>query len=287
MAWLRINWHFIFLAVLAAGALFIWSLNAASSEDTFLSFWMLDVGQGDALFIETPDRYQILVDGGPNANVVQRLGEIMPFWDRTIDLIVLTHPHADHVSGLIEVLKRYEVGAVLESGAVHDGAEYALWKDMGDEEGAEHYIAEAGMEIKTGTYASLTVLAPFESAEGRRFKNIHDASVVLLLDYRDTEFLLTGDAEEKIERGLLQRGALSDVEVLKVGHHGSRTSTSPGFLALVRPEYALISAGEKNRYGHPHAEVVERLEAFGSQLFRTDITGTLRLQSDGTHVYQQ
>lgn len=286
MGWLRTKGPFILLAALFAGASFVWSLVFASPDDSALQFRVFDIGQGDAIFIETPDHYQILVDGGPNSAVVAKLGEVMPFWDRTIDLVVLTHPHTDHVSGLIEVLRRYEVGAILESNAAYESKEYALWQELRNEEGALSYTAEAGITIEAGKYASLSVLTPFESVEGKRFNNVHDANIVLMLTFGETKFLLMGDAEDKMERGLVQRGLLEDVEVLKVGHHGSRTSTSLSFLRAVDPEIAVISAGEKNRYGHPHAEVVERLEAFGAKLFRTDLMGSIRFQSDGTHIYQ-
>lgn len=274
------------LLALATGASFVWSLSLASSDTAFLTVWILDVGQGDAIFIETPDHYQILVDGGPNSNVVQRLGEIMPFWDRTIDLVVLSHPHADHVSGLIEVLKRYEVAAILESNAAYETNEYRLWQRARSEEGALLYSAEQGMKIEAGKYASISVLAPFFRADDRRFKNVHDANVVLMLDYGETEFLLMGDAEDEIERALIERGLLQDVEVLKVGHHGSRTSTSPAFLSVIQPEIAAVSVGGKNRYGHPTKDVIERLRVFGIEILRTDLLGSIRLQSDGINVYQ-
>lgn len=286
MAWLRTNGPFVLLIALAAGASFVWSLVFASSEEVFLTFWMLDIGQGDALFIETPDHYQILIDGGPNANVVQKLGEIMPFWDRTIDLVVLSHPHVDHVSGLIEILKRYEVAAILESNAAYETNEHELWQRARSEEGALFYSAEQGMRVEAGRYASISVLHPFSRADNRRFKNVHDANVVLMLDYGDTEFLLMGDAEDETEHALIERGLLQDIEVLKVGHHGSRTSTSPAFLSVIQPEIAAVSAGEKNRYGHPAKDVIERLQAFGVEILRTDLSGSIRLQSDGAHVYQ-
>jgi competence protein ComEC len=285
MAWLRAKAPFFILGALAAAALFVWSVVFAAAETGRLKIYMFDVGQGDAIFIETPDHYQILIDGGPSDRVLELLGRVMPFWDREIDLMVLTHPHADHVTGLIHVLGRYRAGTILESNAHYTTAEYAAWEAAKKEAGMLSYPAVAGMQIPVGGEVLLDVLAPFSDSTGLHLKNIHDAMVVLQLSYRAFDLLLMGDAEITIERPLIAGRALRDVDVLKIGHHGSKTSTTEGFLHRTLPEYALISVGAKNRYGHPHASVLERLEANGVAVLRTDVLGDLLLESDGTHFY--
>jgi competence protein ComEC len=222
-----------------------------------------------------------LIDGGPDNSVLAKLGEVMPFWDRSIDLIVVSHPHADHLDGLLEVVKRYDVGAVIESGVSHSIPEYVEWHNVLREKNIPVVIAKSGQQIAVGGGVVMDVLLPFENFEGVAPKNIHDATVVTRLVYASTSVLLTGDAEEKLEYQLLYSGVLIDSDILKVGHHGSKTSTSEEFLKAVSPDTAVISVGKKNRYGHPKQEVLDRLAAFGSRVFRTDLDGDILLQSDG------
>lgn len=281
--WIRDHWVGISLSLILCLTILPWGILWAVEEGGQLSFIVFDVGQGDAIWIETPDRYQVLIDGGPNARVIEKLGSVMGFWDREIDLLVLTHPHADHLTGLLDVLDRYTVGAVIDPDAEYDTAEYALWEEKLAQKKIPRYRATAGMEVAIGKYATLSILSPMETPRGR-LSNVHDANIVSELSFGDIEFLLTGDAEAKLERALLSRGRISDIEVLKVGHHGSKTSSSDAFLSAARPEFAVISAGKNNRYGHPHPSVLERLEAFGIEVFRTDIVGNVHFTTDGAAV---
>lgn len=274
----------ILFSALVCCSLLPWSVLWAIEEGDRLSLVVFDVGQGDAIWIETPDRYQVLVDGGPSGRVVEKLGSVMGFWDRHIDLLVLTHPHADHLTGLLDVLDRYTVGAVIDPGAEYDTAEYALWEEKLAQKKIPRYRAIAGMEVAIGKYATLSILSPMETPR-RRLSNVHDANIVGELSFGEVEFLLTGDAEAKLERALLSRGRISDVEILKVGHHGSKTSSSDAFLSAAKPEFAVISAGKNNRYGHPHPSVLERLESLGIQVFRTDVAGNVHFMTDGSTVH--
>lgn len=256
-----------------------------------------DVGQGDAAFIETPERQQILIDGGPNGQVIlEKLGEEMPFWDRTIDLVVLTHPEKDHMAGLIEVLKKYKIENILWTGVVRDTAEYKEWVKLIKEEGANIVIARAGMRILGGSTSLqiwgrsdldssrtlLELLYPFESLEGKAMKDSNDTSIVAKLVFGETSFLFTGDATKSVERQLLHQVEQLNSDVLKVGHHGSKTSTSREFVEAVSPEIAVISAGKNNSYGHPHQEVLDNLA--GARIMRTDLEGGIKLKSDGVFL---
>lgn len=259
-----------------------WLAVYSLSQPQFLEVAFFDIGQGDAIFIETPQRYQILIDGGPSSVILEKLGDEMPFWDRTIDLIILTHPEHDHIAGLLEVLNRYKVENILWTGVLRDTAEYKEWikliREEKDKEDAKIEIAQAGQQIDGGL-ASINVLWPLENLEGKTVKNTNNSSVIVRLVFGENSFLFTGDAGKSVERKLIKEGAKIDSDVLKVGHHGSKTSTSKEFVEAVSPEIAVISCGKDNRYGHPYSETLENLK--GIKIFRTDLDGDIKIISDG------
>ena len=274
--------HWYLLGAFLLSAAVIW--QAASSTGAragSLTLFVFDIGQGDAIFIESPSGNQILVDGGPDDALPARLSEVMPFWDHSIDLIVLTHPHADHLDGLLAVLKRYDVGMVLESGVNHTIPEYGEWASELARRRITRVVGRRGQLVRLGGGAALRVLAPFRDYDGASVKNVHEATLVTELVFASSTALLMGDAEAALERQIVASGDDLHAEVLKVGHHGSKTSTSAALLAAVRPKFAVISVGRKNRYGHPHQEVLDRLEAAGVRVFRTDRDGTTTFTSDG------
>lgn len=282
----RRNAKLIFLLSLAAFAAVIWYavFYFESRQNLWVTFF--DVGQGDAIFIEVPNGNQILVDGGPGDAILGKLGRTLPFWDRSIDLLVLTHPHADHLDGLLEILKRYHVGMVLTSGAEHSIPEYQEWTALLKNQNIEVVTARSGQRINAGRGVILDILTPWEDFSGKSLKNPHDATVVTRLAYGENSFLLMGDAERSLEYRLLFESLNSSFiilnsDVLKVGHHGSKTSSSEEFLRAVLPEVAVIQVGRKNRYGHPNQEVLERLAAVGAKIFRNDLDGDIKFQSDG------
>ncbi|MBI3420708.1 MAG: MBL fold metallo-hydrolase [Candidatus Sungbacteria bacterium] len=240
-----------------------------------------DVGQGDGIFIQTDSGAQILIDGGPSNAMLGKLGRVMPFWDRTLDLIILTHPHMDHVTGLVEVLKRYDTAMVLESGTNYSTPEYGEWQRLLKDKKIPIYIARAGQRARLSSHSILNILTPFDAFAGVSLKNAHDATVVSRLTYGSTTVLLTGDAEKSLEYRLVFSGANIKSDILKVGHHGSKTSTTESFLAAVAPRYAVISSGRKNRYGHPHQTVLDRLKQFGVTILRTDQEGNIEFVSSG------
>ena len=237
----------------------------------------------------TPSGRQVLVDGGPDPRLVTRgLGARLPFWDRSLDVVALTHPHGDHVNGLLDVLDRYDVGLFLHRSADYPTAEYARWEQaLADRDGRSRVLeAHRGHRIDLGDGVLLEVLHPGPvTIEGETNNN----SLVLRVSYRDVVFLLTGDVETPIESMLLARGASLDATVLKVGHHGSDSSTSAAFLDAVSPSLAVISVGEDNRFGHPDAEVLARLHAVLSpdRVLRTSQHGDVAVTTDGRRLWLQ
>ncbi len=262
-----------------------WSVVYDLSRPQLLEVHFFDVGQGESIFIETPSRQQILIDGGPDSTILEKLGKELPFWDKSLDLIILTHPEQDHMTGLIEVLERYKVDYILWTGIVRDTAAYKKWREAisteVDDDKAVIKIAQAGQKIiLSGSHPnSLEILHPFESMEGIRMKNSNDSSIVARLKFGTNTFLFTGDITKKVEWQLV--GDVSPdnlrVTVLKVAHHGSKTSTAPEFIEAVSPEIAIISCGKDNPYGHPHPRVLATLEKFGIRILRTDTDGDIKL----------
>ena len=250
--------------------------------DGRLHLYMLDIGQGDAILIVAPDGKQILIDGGANpVPLLTRLGDRMAPWDRTIELVVLTHADADHLGGLPELLNRYQVAQVMDSGFEHTTALYRAWREQLEIHSLVPQPATPGQRWHLGRGALLEVIAPI----GEPFENLNSNSVVLRLRYGKFCALLTGDIEADTEARLVERDVLAQCKVLKAAHHGSRTSSTQAFLDIVRPSYVLISAGRENRFGHPHTDVMERFEAMGTRIFRTDEQGTIHMTTDGNQLW--
>lgn len=270
------------LVVLLCLSVFAFSVHSTAQEkDGLLKVYFLNVGQGDSIFIETPNGNQILVDGGPDNKVIQELAKVIPFYDRDIDMVIATHPHADHIAGLIEVLERYDVKNILQAKEDYNSPVVSVWEEAVQNEGANEIEAISGKVIDLGNRATLTIIHPFVSVAGTSPKNPHDAVVVAILKYGAFEVMLTGDMEAKVERRLVLDGHDLKSEILKVGHHGSKTSTTPEFLNAVSPDVAFIQVGAKNRYGHPAQEVLSRLENFEIKYYRNDLDGTIKVVSDG------
>ncbi|MBI2100361.1 MAG: MBL fold metallo-hydrolase [Candidatus Vogelbacteria bacterium] len=272
------------MAVLFLLNFFIWYVAVAENRRGLLKIAVLDIGQGDAIFIEAPNGNQVLIDGGPGEKILNRLTEQMPFYDRSIDLLILTHPHVDHLDGLLAVLKRYQIGAVIESEVEYPLAAYVEWRRLLKEQGVKVILARAGETVRLDNHINLEILAPIENFISASPTNVHDSMVVSRLTYASTTALLTGDMEMGLERELMASGVNLKSDLLKVGHHGSKTSTTEAFLRAVAPQFAVISVGAHNRYGHPAQATIDTLTAAGVKIFRTDEAGTLIFASDGQHL---
>ena len=270
----------IHLVIILCLSVFSFSTHSiASQKDGLLKVYFLDVGQGDSIFVETPNGNQILIDGGPDNKVIQKLAKVMPFYDHDIDMVIATHPHADHIAGLIEVLERYNVKNVLQAKEDYNSPVVPAWRDAVKNEKTNEIEAIAGKIIELGNGVVLKIIYPEESLEGQTVKNPNNSSVVMMLDYKETEILLVGDIEAKVEKELLDDDI--DADILKVGHHGSKTSTTANFLERISPQVAFVEVGSKNKFGHPSPEVIQRLENSGIKYYRTDLDGHMEVLTDG------
>jgi len=274
--WQRVknNIGWIILATLVVGAVFVWLAIFELAPNDKIKINFLDVGQGSAILILAPNNNQVLIDGGPSDMVLAKLGQALPLFDKKIELIILTHPDSDHLSGLVEVLKRYEVGQILETGIVAGSAEYQAWNDLIKVKNIPVVFARAGQEIKIADNLALKILYPLNKINGQDFSDkTNNSSIVAKLIYGHNSFLFTGDAEKNTEWSLSYQGADLRADILQVGHHGSKNSTSLEFLAGVIPRVAVIQVGAKNSYGHPAPEILERLKSL--EVFRTDLSGNI------------
>lgn len=267
---------YVVLAILLLAASFVWSRVLAQTTDSLVRIDFLDVWQGSAILVGAPNGNQVLIDGGPSDAVLAKLGENMPLGDRQIELVILTHPDSDHLSGLVEVLKRYEVGQILESGIADSSAEYQAWNDLITQKKIPVIFAQAGQTVKIADNLAIKILYPLGKINGQEFKNINATSLVGKIIYGENSVLFTGDAEEQTEKPLLMLDADLKADILVVGHHGSKTSTGAEFLAAVAPQIAVIQVGAKNKYGHPAAEVLERLKSIN--IFRTDLDSDINFE---------
>lgn len=281
--WLRTHPRTAILFALCSGVFLLGYISFRDHSTGILTVAFLNVGQGDAVYIEGPTGTQILYDAGPpDRAVLTSLTRVMPLFDRSLDAAMMSHPDQDHIGGFPEIFHRYKVAALIEPGVGSDNGIYARVESDVIAEHATHYVARRGMQIDLGGGAGIDVLYP-DHDPSRMETN--SASIVLRVAYGQTCVLLTGDLPSSIEEYLVRTDPLSlDCDVLKLGHHGSRTSSSPSFLAAVSPSVAVISSGKGNTYGHPHKEVLDRLTQLGIPFVRTDEKGTIIVESDGKHI---
>jgi competence protein ComEC len=270
----------VVLALAVGGAV----LAAATRPDGRVHVIALDVGQGDAILVQTPEGGRLLVDGGPDPDrLLVALDARIPPWDRRIDLVILTHPHEDHVGGLPLLLERYRVGRLFEPGMSGPGPAYAALETALSLRGVHSAPLSTGDRFALDG-VSFRVLWPDPGSVPRAPPNtgtgINNVSIVLLGSVGSQHFLLTGDIEEGVDPVLVARG-LPHVDVLKVAHHGSRTATTDALLSAIDPSVGLISVGAKNTFGHPAPETLARLVAHGVATYRTDLDGTLDVALDG------
>lgn len=281
----RSRWFSYSVGVVVVGG--VLALGAQSSpggavarfpEDGRTHLAVLDVGQGDAILIRTASGDDVLIDGGPDDRVVEKIAAYLPAGDSDLELVVLTHPHADHLVGLLSIFQKFDVRRVLQSGAAHDTAGYDAFVDAVAAEGAQVETAREGLDVVFGD----TIFAVL--ASGVDTGDLNDTSVVTRLTYASSTVLLMGDATERIEKTLLAASTTLRSDVLKVGHHGSKYSTSREFLRAVAPRYALVSVGRGNRYGHPSERTLKRLRDAGVEIFRTDEQSDILVDLGGEAV---
>lgn len=279
------------IGVLTLFALFVWnSLGVFTRADIpktdTMTVSFLDVGQGDAIYVRAPNGVDLLVDGGRDKSVVSRLKEVMDRGDSAIDIVVATHPDADHIGGLPQVFDNFAVGAFFDPGAFSDTKTYQTLMQKVSTEQSPYLYATSGTKIILDKEKNIFVDILYPSNVVKNVRDTNSRSVVLRLIYGETSFLLTGDAPIATESILVARSTDQPIRstILKLGHHGSRTSSSRAFLQKVSPQVAIISSGQNNRYGHPHLEVLNVLKSLHIPYLATYDAGNIVYKSDSKMV---
>lgn len=244
--------------------------------DKKFHIYFFDVGQGDSIFIKTPENHQILIDGGPDNSVIEKLSDVVPFFDKSFDLVVLTHPHSDHLNGLIEVLKKYEVENVLITGVYSNDSSYIEFLNRIKNENIKTFIANADEDFLFSNVL-LDVIYPNEPLTGvPPPKDLNNSSIAIRVVYGKNSILLTGDLDTSIESYLVSSNLQLSSDILKVGHHGSKNSSSPNFIKKVSPKVAVIQCGKDNSFGHPNPDTLKTLySTMVENIYRTDLDGTV------------
>lgn len=275
--------HIIFVFIVLVGYITIQSFNLLRPAVLTVAF--LDVGQGDAIWIQAPNGKELLVDTGPGQAVVTELAKLKNFFDRTIDMVLLTHTDSDHIGGVPEVFKRYHVPLVVTSEVSSPTLIHKTSQEFIQQEKSNRLIARMGERIILDSRSGVVVDILFPDYSTENWET-NEASIIIKVTYGDISFLLTGDAPTEVEDYLVNSyGDQLRSTVLKLGHHGSKTSTSARFLETVQPEIAIVSAGLGNRYGHPSPEVVERITETDKVLLETSRIGTIICTSDAKRIF--
>jgi competence protein ComEC len=255
------------LSLILAGIIFY-----SSRQDLEVIF--LDVDQGDAILI-SQGQNQILIDGGSSGQrLLEKLGKYVPFWDRKIEVIVATHPDADHIGGLIDLMRTYQIGEIVDTQTQSESQVYKKYREIIDAKKTNEIEGVAGVNLKIGEDAEMKILSPAENYNPSE-KDTNSNSIMARLVFRENSFLFTGDLPSEQELVLIRNGFVLNSRVLKIGHHGSKYSSSEEFLKVVSPRDAVISVGANNKYGHPAPEIMERLKNMGINILRTDERGDI------------
>ncbi len=271
------RWYFLLVLVIMSFAL--WNIYLHEKREGKLKFEVLDVGQGDSLFIESPTGIQVIVDGGPGNNLSREIGKAMPWYDRHVDMIVVTNPDADHYEGFIKFLDKYSVDKILEPGTTNSYSAYAVLENKIVGKNIEKIIARRGEVIDIGGGAYIQILFPDRNVSE---VSPNMGSIVMKLVYGETSVLLQGDSISNIEQYLLELdGDYLKSTILKAGHHGSKTSSIEEYVAKVSPEWTVISSGVNNSYGHPNKETLETMSKLKIPSYDTCNNGRIVFESDG------
>ena len=284
MAKNKISWLIIFMFLCFYVFLFQNHGRIRGVSEGSLIIYFLDIGQGDATLIRTPNGDDVIIDGGPNNTLIRKIGEYLPITDRDIEVMVLTHPDSDHLIGLLEVLNRYRVKKVILTGVDHNLAEYDYFRQKIKDDQIETVIINKPQTIDLGGGVAYEIFSPGENLENKTVESTNNTSIAGKIVYQNSSALITGDLEN--EEDLLDKNFNLKSDIYHVGHHGSNNANDLDFILAVDPEYAIISVGADNRYGHPNYRTVKNLEKSGAEIFRTDQQGDIIFFSDGNNFQE-
>ena len=273
------------MSMLIIGTVFVWSVVFTESRGDILKVAFLDVGQGDAIFIETPNGNTMLIDGGPDRSLLRELSKEIPFYKHSLGVIMITNPDADHFSGFIDLLEsNYSIGELIEPGTVSKSATYKRFEHLAGEHQVKKMLARKGVKIMLDQKRNIYIDILFPDEDVSSWKT-NDGSIVAKLVYGNTAVMLQGDSPAKIEKYLISQNDDVKAQILKLGHHGSKTSTTDEYIKAVSPQVAIISAGLNNRYGFPHKQTLETLAKNNVKPLITFELGTIEEKTDG-HFWQ-
>lgn len=251
-----------------------------------LKVYFLDVGQGDAIFIQTPNKQNIIIDMGSEEGV-RKLGKIIPWWNKTIDIAIITHPHDDHIAGFPLLVKKYRVKKIIFTGVSCSSPLYQEVLNTIKDKGIKLLIPRPRQNIEIDNDCYLNFLFPINNMNGKEVENLNNSSIINQLICKKSTFLFTGDAEGEAEDKILKKNYNLKSDVLKVGHHGSISSTKQEFLNKVNPKIAIIMVGKNNKFNHPNLRTINKLKKIGAEIFRTDLDGDILIISDGEKIYKK
>lgn len=257
------------------------TISGQSKKNNFLEIFFIDVGQGDCILIKTPKNFWYMIDVGPGLgyrSIERTLNELNV---KTIEALVLTHPHEDHIGGVLNLLNNFKIKSVIDPGVSYTSSLYNKILAKIKQKNIIYMVGEAGMKLQWIGLKNVIILNPFRHSD---FKNINNASIVIRIKYKKISFMLMGDAEKESESEILSNFKNMKSVVLKVGHHGSTSSTSENFLAELKPKYAVIFCGKGNKFGHPHQKTINLLTENNITIYRTDTEGTLIFRTDGKNL---
>lgn len=278
----------IFILLLYFSAIVIWCfVYAQENRNDDLKVVFLDVGQGDSIYIEAPNGKQMLLDAGSNSAILSKLSKVMPFGDKSIDVVIITNPDTDHMGGVVDILQNYKVDMILESGTHSDTVTYRTLSQLIAQNKIQKKFARKGMRLVLDNKQNIYFDILFPDRDVSTWER-NDGSVVGKLVYGTSSFMLMGDATKYTELLIAynENPQTLNSQVLKLGHHGSHTSSSLLWLEKVKPEIAIVSAGLNNRYGHPHKDVIQRLSDLGIAVFGTYEKGAIMFKTNGVKLWQ-
>ncbi|EKD64599.1 MAG: hypothetical protein ACD_50C00338G0004 [uncultured bacterium] len=275
----------VFIVIFSLGAIFVYHYSKFNDRKLHVVF--CDVGQGDAIFLRTPKGSDILIDGGPNNSVLSCLLGHMPFWDRDLELVILSHPHADHLNGLIEVAKRYKIKSFATENLKNNTASFRVLIDEIKKQNIKIQYLHTGDRFSFKDGLILEIVGPSRefigetSPTGMIGESSEFANILTLFNYKDFSLFLTGDSQKEGIKDAILSGFLQDIDVLQVPHHGSKTGLDSEILSYLKPELAVISVGKNNKYSHPAKEIIEILRNQEIKTLRMDQNGEIEIMTDG------